>query len=64
MERDVPLPLTEIVRCEAWIRDLALVCTLSIRVPISTCCGIVHQEIHVFCEASPKAYGACAYIIF
>ena len=52
-------------RCEAWIRDLALVRTLSIPRTYSNALwsDIVRYEIHVFCDASPKAYGACAYII-
>ena len=30
LEWDVPLPVTELERCEGWIRDHALVGTLSI----------------------------------
>ena len=31
LQWDVPLPVTELERCDVWIRDLALVRTLLIR---------------------------------
>ena len=62
---DVPLPVAELERCEAWINDLTFVRTLSIPRTYSDVLwsDIVCHEIHVSCDASPKAYGACTYII-
>ena len=52
-EWDVPLPVTELERCETWIRDLALVRNLSIPRTYSDVLWseIVCHEIHVFCDA-------------